>query len=165
MGRDAFTENDLAAARALLPTALAGQALAAAAPIKRAGDRPTHRTTPIELAVEVASRSNPDGVPLHAILEAVKEEVPAATGLAVRGAMVVAAFDAEPSEADSQRVAALLGDSTRLLALRQAPAERDGLDLRELTDKLLDDATPDQEWIQAFRRFAVQRLIEREAPR
>jgi hypothetical protein len=164
MGRYVFTESDLGPLGALLATPLVKDALAAAVPIKRFADPAVHRLQAIEVAVPVASRANPDGVPLHTLLDEVKKDVPTATGLVVRGGKVVATVEGRPSGADQKRLMALMRDRKRLEALQPSP-DRDGVDTRELERKLRDDATPDDEWNKAFRAFAVQRLLEGERPR
>jgi hypothetical protein len=162
MPRYVFTENDLGALGALLRAPLVRDALAAAVPVKRFADPEVHRLQAIELPVPVATRDTPDGVPLHAILEAVKKEAPSATGLMVRGGKVIATLEGKPSDAAQKRVNALLGDRQRLEELRPSP---DTPETRELERKLRDRGTSDVEWNKAFREFAVQRLLEGEAPR
>jgi hypothetical protein len=161
MPRYVFTEHDLGALGALLRTPLVRDALAAAVPVKRFADPEIHRLQAIELPVAVATRDTPDGVPLHAILEAVKKEAPSVTGLMVRGGKVVATFEGKPSGPVQKRVDALLRDRQRLDDLRPSP---DTPQTRELERKLRDKGTSDVEWNRAFREFAVQRLIESETP-
>jgi hypothetical protein len=157
MPRYVFTERDLEPLRALLELPLAHEALAAAVPIKRF-DPPTHGGETIELPVAVLSRDNPDGVPLPEILARLKQDVPSVSGLVVRGDTVRVTYDQPPAKKDSAVVGKVLADRQALLDLRGSVVDK--LPEHALEAVLTSDATPDAEWLGAFRRWAVSNVIK-----
>jgi hypothetical protein len=159
MSRYKFTARDLEPLRSFLQGPLVARVLAAAVPIKHF-EPPTRQLEVVELPVEVRSRDQPDGVPLQDILAAAKAASPTVQGLVVRGDAVVVIHGGAPAPQARKRLRDLLGDRQKLIELRgpvPPVAADDGGDLRRV---LLDDATPDDEWMRTFRRYAVQRLIE-----
>jgi hypothetical protein len=165
MARYRFTARDLAPLRPLLDAPFAREVLGAAIPIKRFAGRARQRDE-IELPVAVQSREEPDGVPLPEILKAVQAEVPGVTGISVRRGKAVLAHEAPLTAEQKRRIGRLLQDRRRLMALRS----EGGLDLAPedpaaLRKVLLEEATPDAEWLRAFRRYAVAELIAKESSR
>jgi hypothetical protein len=160
MGRYQFTAHDLGTLGLLLRIPVVQDSLAAAVPIKRFSGPAVQRLEAIELAVPVASRANPDGVPLHAVLAAARAEAPGIQGLQVRDGKVIATFEGKASAAQQKRVGELLRDRRKLLALQRERLPVPGDAERELAEKLRDDATPTAEWNKTFREFAKLRLLE-----
>ena len=161
MSRYKFTARDLEPLRAILQGPVVARALAAAVPVKHF-DAPARHVEVVELPVAVRSREQPDGVPLQEILAAAKAASPTVRGLAVRGGAVVVIHDKAPSQPAQRRLRDLLGDRQKLTELGRArpPNAPAGDDADDLRRALLDETTPDAEWMRAFRRYAVQRLIE-----
>lgn len=159
MSRYKFTAADLKSLRPILEGPLVRRALAAAVPVKRF-EAPARHVDVLDLPVAVRSRDQPDGVPLEDILAAVKAESPTVRGLAVRGGAVVVIHDKAPPAAAQKRLRALLGDRQKLIDLRRLTPVAAAGGAGDLRRVLLDDATPDAEWLQAFRRYAVEQLIE-----
>ena len=96
---------------------------AAAQPIKqRIPTAPHEQLAAVRLPVDVATSTSPQGVPLHEIAKAVREEVPNVTGVAVTPAGLSLKFAKPPTAAQQRKIAALLGDKTRLEKLRPAVA-------------------------------------------
>ncbi|MET8052879.1 hypothetical protein ABZU75_35310 [Streptosporangium sp. NPDC005286] len=109
----------------------------------------------LPLAVAVRGRDDPDGVPLDLVLAAAQEVSPAVTGLAVSGTELLVTFRERPAATEWDRVRDLLGDPERL----RAPAVPEaGAPLAAL----LDEATPDAEWMRLFRQWAVRELLARD---
>jgi hypothetical protein len=158
MGRYTFTEADLARLKPLLSTPVVRRALAAAIPVKQFA-APARHVERLPLPVAVRNRDNPDGVDLNEILAAVRAQAPAARSVTVRGDSVVIVSDRPPRPAERRKLAALLADRDQLTNLRPRLASADDADL---TRVLLDDATDDQQWLQAFRRYATTHLIDRD---
>jgi hypothetical protein len=162
MGRYVFKSKDLAPLRAWIDTPIARQVLESAVPVKRFDTQPVFREEPIELPVAIQSRDTPDGVPLHAILKAVQAEDPTISGITVRGDKVFLKHGTKPLAGQRDKVRGLLKDSRKLNALRAPPAPKPQVALKgeSLEKLLLDDETPDAEWLSAFRRYAVANLIK-----
>jgi hypothetical protein len=162
MARYRFTVRDLAPLRSLLDAPFAREVLDAAIPIKRFGG--ARQREEVELSVAVQSREQPDGVPLHELLKAVQAEVPGVSGIAVREGKAVLTHEAPLTAAQRSKIGRLLQDRSRLTA-RRAPggSELAAADSEALRKVLLDDATPDPEWLRAFRRYAVAALIPKAA--
>jgi hypothetical protein len=160
MSRYRYTPQDVKSLLPFLQGPMAARLLAAAVPIKHF-EPPSRQVETVELPVAVRSRDQPDGVPLQDILAAAKAASPTVRGLAVRGGTVVVIHDRAPAPQARKKLRDLLGDRQKLTELRGPPtpeaAAGEGDDLRRV---LLDDATPDREWLRTFRRYAVQRLIE-----
>lgn len=164
MARYRFTLRDLAPLRGLLDAPFAREVLDAAIPIKRFGG--ARQREEIELTVAVQSREQPHGVPLPEILKAVQAEVPGVTGIAVRQGKAVLACEAALTAQQRSRIGRLLRDRRRLLALRPASgSDLAAEDPQALSKVLLDDATPDAEWLRAFRQYAVAALIPKDSSR
>lgn len=163
MGRYVFTGRDLEPLRPILEEPVIAQALAAAVMIKQFQARGT-RQDEVELPVPVRSRDQPDGVPLDRILEAAKAASSTVQGLAMRGGTAIVIHDGTPTAQQQKRLRQLLGSQEKLNELNEpsppppaAGAPEGAGDLKQL---LLDQATPDAEWIRAFRRYAVEQLIQ-----
>jgi hypothetical protein len=117
---------------------------------------PDRHVERLPLAVPI---DGPDGVGLGDILAAARSVAPAVRGVAVRGRALTVISDRPPQPAERDALTTLLADGTRLTRLaRSAPAVK----APDLTRVLLDDATGDQEWLRAFRQYAVTHLIPRE---
>lgn len=158
MGRYKFTRKDLAPLRGFLDLPLARDVVGAAVPVKRLV-RPALREE-VTLPVQVLSREHADGVPLDAILREVQKTAPTATGIVARGGKVIITHSKPPKPQERTKLNQLLADAPKLQALRpQADVRRvaRGQDLEAI---LRDDATPDAEWLQAFRRYAVGTLLK-----
>jgi hypothetical protein len=164
MARYRFTLRDLAPLRGLLDAPFAREVLDAAIPIKRSTG--ARQLEELDLPVAVQSREQPDGVPLHEILKAVQAEVPGVSGIAVRQGRAVLTHEAPLTAEQRRKIGRVLRDQRRLTALR-APSRSDlaATDPEELRKVLLDAATPDAEWLRAFRRYAVADLIPKEPSR
>jgi hypothetical protein len=159
MSRYKFTAQDLEPLRAILQGPMVARALAAAVPIKHF-ESPARHVETVELPVAVQSRDQPDGVPLGEILAAAKTESPTVRGMAVRGGALVVIHDQAPTQAAQKRLRSLLGDRQKLIQLRRVVPTAAPENTGELRRTLLDETTPDVEWLRAFRRYAVQELIE-----
>lgn len=175
MGRYIFKKKDLEPLRQWLDSPLGRTAIRYTLPIKRIKrEQPLLRET-IPLPVPVQSRDQPDGVPLHELLRAIQAELPTVTSIAVRGDTAVLKHSAPPPEPQRAKVRTLLADTRRLLALRQPsipaptlppvqPSTRatllEAMRPADLEKLLLDEGTPDAEWLKAFRRYAVANLIK-----
>jgi hypothetical protein len=164
MARYRFTARDLAPLRSLLDAPFAREVLDAAIPIKRfAGARQQEE---VELPVPVQSREEPDGVPLHEILKTVQAEVPGVSGMAVRRGKAVLTYKGPLTADQKRKIGRLLQDRRRLLALRPAGGSDVAADSPEaLKQVLLDQATPDAEWLRAFRRYTVAELNRKDSSR
>jgi len=164
MARYRFTARDLAPLRSLLDAPFAREVLDAAIPIKRfAGARQQEE---VELPVAVQSREEPDGVPLHEILKMVQAEVPGVSGMAVRQGKAVLTHKGPLTAEQKRKIGRLLQDRRRLLALRPSGGSDGAADSPEAIKKvLLDQATPDVEWLRAFRRYTVAELIRKDSSR
>ena len=161
MARYRFTVRDLAPLRSLLDAPFAREVLDAAIPIKRFGG--ARQREEMELSVAVQSREQPDGVPLHEILKAVQAEVPGVSGIAVREGRAVLTHEAPLTAAQRRKIGRVLQDRRGLMALRPpADSEIAAANSDALRKALLDDATPDAEWLRAFRRYAVATLIPKD---
>jgi hypothetical protein len=128
MPRRIFTAEDLAplreAARQILEREPDAALVAAAAePIKRRIPTAAHeQLSDVRLPVDIATSTSPQGVPLHEIAKAVREEVPTVTGLAVTPEGLSLKFDKPPTAAQQRKIDALLGDRARLQRLVPAVA-------------------------------------------
>jgi hypothetical protein len=167
MARYVFKKQDLEPLRAWLDNPVARRVLKSTAPIKRIRSRQPPVEEAIELPVKVQSREQPDGVPLHEVLQAVQTEMPTVVGISVRGDKVLVRHGTAPKEKDRDKLRKFVQDPKKLMALlkptRTATLAARGEDLEKL---LLDDETPDAEWLRAFRRYAVANLIKtKKAPK
>jgi hypothetical protein len=171
MGRYIFKKKDLEPLRKWLGSPLARVAIRYTLPVKRIKrEQPPIRET-IPLPVPVQSHDQPDGVPLHELLRAIQAELPTVTSIAVRGDKAILKHSAPPPEPQREKVRKLLSDPKKLQALRQPstqpspqpstrPALLAALRPADLEKLLLDEETPDAEWLKAFRRYAVANLIK-----
>jgi len=162
MPRYKFTERDLRGLRTFLQQPTVATALAAAVPIKRFAP-PAKQLDEVELPVAVESRDRPDGVPLNLILAAARKAAPSVSGLVVRGGRVVVSHRSAPTAKERKQLLKLLGDRNELGKLRRTPTPQ-LVGAADLERVLLDDATPDADWLRAFRRYAVEQLIKPERP-
>ncbi|MCE9672838.1 hypothetical protein LY474_34035 [Myxococcus stipitatus] len=161
MGRYVFKSKDLAPLRKFIDQPAARLVLETAVPVKRFEQTSGFTEDVVEVSVTIASGQNPDGVPLHAILRAAKEEDPTVVGITVRGDRLFLKRGGEPKAEQTQRLRKLLDDPQRLLALRASPPPKAlSLTAESLEALLLDEGTPDAEWLRAFRRYAVDNLIK-----
>ena len=122
-------------------------------------ESPARRVEQVELPVAVQSHDQPDGVPLHRVLAAAKAASPSVAGLAVRAGTLMVVHDGVPTAPEQKRLRALLGDPQKLNELREPSPPAVPATAGDLEGILLDQATPDAEWIKAFRRYAAERLI------
>ncbi len=156
MGRYKFTRKDLEPLRAFLDLPLARDVVDAAVPVKRLVRAELREE--VTLPVEVLSREHADGVPLDAILQEVQKTTPTATGIVARGDKVVITHSKAPKPQERTKLQELLKDASRLRTLKEpvvrAPKKKD------VKAILLDESTPDAEWLQAFRRYAVDTLLK-----
>lgn len=155
MESDAFAARDQRPLRSILQGGPSAEASAAA--IERA-EPFTRRVDEVELPVAVQDRDHPDGVALQRILAAAKDASTSVAGLAVRGGTLLVLHDRVPTAKEQRRLRALLDDPQKLGQLREPPPAA-GAEAGDLERILLDEATPDAEWIRAFRRYAVERII------
>ena len=171
MPRYVFTRENLKPLSAFLGLPMARQVVQAAIPIKRFPAKQVEER--LELAVAVQNRSNPDGVPLDAILEEAKKASPSVTGIVVRGNAVFVTHNREPKPEEKTELGKVLLDKTRLSSLvrpelkiaravqpASAAAQPTDEALTELKRVLSDPATPDDKWLREFRRFAVEHLLK-----
>jgi hypothetical protein len=172
MPRRIFTARDLAPLRKATRKVLeeepdAAVVAAAAQPFKRHIPKPEHEEwAEVRLPVEIETSATPEGVPLHEIAKAVRKEAPGVTSLSVTPGGVSLKFDRKPTVAQRRKIQALLGDEARLNALkRPGPAAGVAPEARRLTEQdlarvLRDPETTDAAWLRAFRRYALEHLIE-----
>ena len=175
MPRRIFTADDLAPLRAAAQQVIerepdAALVAAAAEPIKRRIPTAAHEElAEVRLPVDVQTSTSPDGVPLHEIAKALQEEAPDVTGVALTPEGLSLKFDKPPTAAQQRKIAALLGDKTRLQGLvttggvvaaprGAAPASDD-----QLLELLRDPQTTDAAWLRAFRTWAVAHVLETQA--
>jgi hypothetical protein len=114
---------------------------------------------PAPLPVDVQSRETPTGVPLHEILSALQREVPGLRALHVRDRTLMLTYAAPPTDEDRGKIARVLSDPARLTTPRPASlvaaaAEPDPATL------LRDPEISDQDWLRAFRQYALKFLIQ-----
>jgi hypothetical protein len=164
--RRLFTPRDLEPVRKLLDdNPMAAILAGTAVPFKRRMPGPRHVETPeLKLPVEVQSRANPQGVPLHEIARALREEAPGVVGVAVGSGGISLKFDRPPTAAQRRKVEALLADRSRLERLKPEIAAAEPAAPRRTSDAQLqrvlrDPDTPDTAWLAAFRQYAVKHLI------
>lgn len=178
MARHVFTAKDLEPLLGFLNTPLARDALARAVPIRRIGT-PAGEVEIIELPVPVRSRDEPDGVPLAVLMESVRRLTPDVTGLSVQDGVLRVTHGRPPTAAQRTRLHRLLGDANQLRRLVPAPPSPLPSPLptplptpppaplprppqaEAVSDeeRLRDEALSDEEWLRAFRRYAVDHLI------
>jgi hypothetical protein len=162
MPRYIFKKQDLEPLRPWLDTPVARRVLRSTAPVKnlRSGQVPIEET--VELPVTVQSRDQPDGVPLHEVLQAIQVEMPSVVGLSVRDGKVLVRHGAAPREKDQEKLRTFIRDPKKLTAVlkRAKPNALAAPRPEDLEKLLLSDETPDAEWLSAFRRYAVANLIK-----
>jgi hypothetical protein len=159
MPRHVFTAHDLAPLRGLLSLPLAQEAFNAAVPVKRFSAAGRHVGERVALSVPVRSRDVPDGVPLPELLAALKKESPSVAGIAVRRGELIVTHTAPPARRERERVQRFLGDRDALARLRHEPVVP-AVPPIELRRVLGDRATPDDEWLKAFRGWAAENLVQ-----
>ena len=155
MPRYQFKAKDLAPFQRLLATPMAKRVLSRALPVKRlSGAKPTRfDDVPRPASIAVRSRAAPDGVPLHEVLAAVKQRVPAVTSLALRrGRFVVGHTGGDAKIGDAVR--AVLADARVVAQLSRAPTRPDVI-VAKLRQKVLDASLNDADWLKAFRAYTV----------
>jgi hypothetical protein len=164
-GRYIFTKKDLKPLRPFLDNPIGQQLIQGVVPIKKVAGAARHvEMAETELPVEVQSRETPEGVPLSEVLKAVQEKVPEVKGLAVRQGRVSITFEGEPSRADRTKIERLLSNRKTLEELKRPTGpivmKRMAAEGPAALERVLKNAeTPDAEWLQAFRAYAVQNLI------
>jgi hypothetical protein len=156
MARYKFTRKDLEPLRSFLDLPLAREVVDAAVPVKRLARAELGEE--ITLPVEVLSREHADGVPLDAILHEVQKATPTATGIVARGDKVFITHSKAPKPQERTKLQELLTDSAKLGTLK-GPVVR-ATKQKDIKAILLDESTPDVEWLQAFRRYAVDTLLK-----
>lgn len=172
MPRRTFTARDIrplrrATERVLKTEPDAALVAAAAGPFKR--KLPKSKVairSEVRLPVEVESSSRPEGVPLSSIADELRKEVPEVTGVSVTPGGVTLKFLREPTEAQRRKAQEILADAPRLQKLRPVIRSRGAPLARGLGDDdvlriLKDPQTSDAAWLKAFRRYAVDHLLER----
>jgi hypothetical protein len=172
MPRRIFTARDLAplreATRRILEREPDAVLVAAAArPFKRRIPTAVHEErTEVRLPVDVETSTNPEGVPLHEIAKAVREEVPGLTGVSMTPGGLSLKFVKAPTAAQRRKIDALLADKARLEDLKptlgrvvEPPPARPGTVDDELLRVLRDPEATDAAWLRAFRAYATAHLI------
>ena len=163
MGRYIFTEKDFEPFRTFLEHPLAQEALAAAIPVKQFNNTEIHiEESAVSVPGGVQSHDNPDGMPLHEVLAAVQEHAPEAQGLVVRNGNLVITHSKPPTREVRNKIDKMLGDPQFVSRLRRHPAAVQQPDADALVAKLKDANTSDEEWMKAFRQYAVRFLIKGE---
>ena len=164
MGRYIFTHKDLAPFLMFLDYPVALAALAATIPVKRLDHPEMHvEKSQVQLAGDVQSHRTPDGVPLHKLLSAVQEQAPDVRGLVVRNGNVVVTHAKPPTEDVRNKIDKVLSDPELFSRLKLRATTEQAADAGSLVKKLTDPATPDEDWIKAFRQYAVRFLIKEES--
>ena len=158
MGRYKFTRKDLEPLRAFLDLPLARDVVDAAVPVKRLVRAELREE--VTLPVEVLSREHADGVPLEAILREVQKTTPTATGIVARGGKVIITHSKEPKPQERTKLQQLLTDGAKLKTLKEETVVRKAAKQKDVKAVLLDESTPDAEWLQAFRQYAVDTLLK-----
>ncbi len=173
MPRRTFKPKDLAPLRRITEQVLekepdAAVVVSAAAPFKRRIPKAPHEArVQMKLPVDLRSKDEPQGVPLHAIAREARKEAPGLSGISVTPGGVSLKFKKEPSAEERGRIEALLNDSNRLEGLRPPPTVRPlrpGLTGptapgEEIPSALHDPEASDTEWLGAFRQWAMTHLV------
>jgi hypothetical protein len=174
MTRRIFTARDLAPLRKATERILerepdAALVAAAAEPFKRRIPGAKHQERAgVRLPVEIETSTRPDGVPLHEIASAVQKEFPGVTGVSLTPGGVSLKFEKAPTAAQRRKINTLLSDKTRLESMkpviREAPSAPEvvgrAVPEEELRRVLSEPETSDAAWLRAFRKFAVENLVE-----
>jgi hypothetical protein len=152
--RQIFTVQHLSRFVPLLDHPLALQVLASAVPVKQPAAAVSSDATTLSqiLPVQVESRGQTEGVPLHNMLAVLQEQVPAVASLSVRDNSVSVATTAPLSGDEREKVRAFFANQAALTALKAPPDPT----IATLTNA----ATSDQDWLKAFRTYAVKNLIK-----
>ena len=136
------------------------QLLAAGVPVEPLDQDVFHmEESPAPLPVEVQSRETPDGVPLHQILSSLQSEVPGLRAMHVSDRTLMLTYAAPPSDEDRGKIARILSNPSHLTTARSASLVATRPEVDE-TDILRDPALSDQDWLHAFRQYAVKFLIK-----
>jgi hypothetical protein len=158
MGRYKFTPKDLEPLRPFLDLPLARDVVDAAVPVKRLARADVREE--LTLPVEVLSREHTEGVPLDAILAEVQKTTPTATGIVARGDKIVITHSRAPKPQERAQLEKLLTDPSALRTLKEPIVRVSAAKRKDVKAILLDESTPDAEWLQAFRRYAVDTLLK-----
>jgi hypothetical protein len=161
MGRYIFSKRDLEPLRGLIDSPLGQAVLGSTVPIKQTSAAPPHpEITDVALPVPVQSREQPEGLPLHEILSAVQTESPEIKALAVREGSLVVSYAKPPTDAERARVERALANPQTFARLRTIrPSALAGPAPADLESTLTNPATPDGDWLKAFRQYAVAKLL------
>lgn len=183
MPRRTFTARDLkpfrkAAEKILEEEPDAALVASAARPFKRRIRKPEHVERRRErLPVEIRSKDRPDGVPLQAIAREARKEVPSLRGISARGGGVSLKFERPPSEEERKKLDSLFSDTSRLEGLGSPPVRARAAEAmaarpaeamavrpaelqRDPEEVLHDPESSDAAWLRAFRRYAMENLVE-----
>jgi hypothetical protein len=176
MARYRFKPKDLAPFKAFLSHPSAIRLLTSAVPIKQlTRARPLVEDAGVVLSVPVQSLKVSEGVALEQVFAAVKAIAPDAKTLTLRGRKVDVTYGREPTAEVRESVRKLLGDE-RALTTAINKVRRPGTGVatpgvpivsvpggarrgKDLVDALTNDATPDAEWLRAFRKYATENLL------
>ena len=158
MGRYKFTPKDLEPLRTFLDLPLARDVVDAAVPVKRLAR--TELLEEVTLPVEVLSREHTEGVPLDAILLEVQKTTPTATGIVARGDKIIITHSRAPKPQERAKLEMLLNDAPTLRTLKGPVVRAVATKQKDVKAILLDESTPDAEWLQAFRRYALDTLLK-----
>jgi len=151
--RQIFTVQHLSRVLPLLDHPLAMQVLTSAVPVKQpAAVSPEAPLLSQVLPVQVQTREQTEGVPLHTMLAALQGQVPAVASLSVRDDSVSVGTSAALSRDEREKVRAFFANQTALAALKTPPDP--------VIASLTNAATSDQDWLKAFRTYAVKNLIK-----
>ena len=164
MPRYEFTPHDLQRLSGLLSAPLVKEALSASVPVRKIAPPGGPERDDVELPVEIRTREDPEGVPLSDVLAELQKESPSVTGVAVKGSRLIVTHGRLPTKAERKRFDALVDNPKKFrqrleprIRGREAAGRTDSAE--DLVRVLRDDSTPDDEWLRAFRRYAVEHLI------
>ena len=101
-------------------------------------------------------------MPLHEVLAAVQEHAPDAQGVVVRNGNLVITHSKPPTREARNKIDKMLADPQFAGRLRRGKAAAQQPEADALVAKLKDANTSDQEWMKAFRQYAVHFLIKGE---
>jgi hypothetical protein len=150
--RQIFSVQHLSRFLPLLDHPLAMQVLASAVPVKQPAVSSDATSLSQILPVQVESRGQTEGVPLHTMLAALQGQVPAVASLSVRDNSVSVATSAPLSGDEREKVRAFFANQAALTALKAPPDP--------VIATLTNAATSDQDWLKAFRTYAVKNLVK-----
>jgi hypothetical protein len=90
----------------------------------------------------------------------VQKTTPTATGIEARGGKVFITHSKAPKAQERTKLQQLLTDASKLRTLKEPVVVRKAAKQKDVKETLLDESTPDAEWLQAFRRYAVDTLLK-----